>query len=116
MFLHNEKDVEWIDRGVYKKKVIVKPDDVDADIMVQVVSIKPKSEVKGHYHKRHTEIFYILNGKGKIIINDEEKLCERGDVFICKPNDIHSAVNESEEEFKILVIKINYVEDDIFWL
>ncbi len=116
MFLHNERDVDWIDKGIYKKKIIVKPEDLGDNIAVQIVSIKPKCEVKGHYHKRHSEIFYILSGKGKIIINDEEKTCEPGDVFICKPNDIHSAINDSNEEFKILVIKINYVENDIFWL
>ncbi len=117
MFLHNERNVDWVDRGSYKKKVIVKPEHLgDGNILVQIVSIKPKSKVDGHYHKRHTEIFYILEGRGKITINDEEKLCKPGDVFICRPNDVHSAVNESDDEFKILVIKINYVENDIFWL
>jgi len=43
-----------------------------------------------HHHKEKDETFYVLDGKVRMVINDEERIMEKGDTVKLKPNDWHS--------------------------
>ncbi len=67
-----------------------------------------------HFHHEQTEIFYFLGG-GSLIINDERLNLEEGDTVVCAPSDVHG-VPPVEREFSILVIKLDYEDDDTRWM
>jgi quercetin dioxygenase-like cupin family protein len=104
---------EWEDRGSYR---VMKVFEVAEDSFVQIVEIKPESEVKKHYHRKQTEVFSILSGEAKLGIGEKEWVAKSGDIFLCKPGNIHWVVNSSKEAFKLLVFKYGWSEDDIVWV
>jgi quercetin dioxygenase-like cupin family protein len=103
---------EWEDKGAYRTADLYR---FSESCFLQIVEIKPNTNVPKHYHKVQTEIFTILSGRAKLGIGEESYDAKPGDVFVCKPEDKHWVENESDEIFRILVFKYNWVEDDIYW-
>ena len=57
-----------------------------------------------HLHKLSTEYYYVLVGRGHMILDNKKYLIEEGDLIEILPNTWHKAVPESELE--VLVIGI----------
>lgn len=57
---------------------------------MHLVDIKQDSEV--HYHKRTTEIYYVLEGSGHIELDDETHPLSPGVAVLIKPGCRHRAV------------------------
>jgi mannose-6-phosphate isomerase-like protein (cupin superfamily) len=53
-------------------------------------------------HNNHEEIFYIINGTGKIKIGNEEARLRDGDIIYIPENTTHSIINDGEEMLKFL--------------
>lgn len=98
---------EWEDRGNYRVSRLHTFDD---RTFVQLVEIKGR--VSEHYHRVQTEVFVIVEGRGKIGIGDEVFQVSCGDVLLCEPGKVHFA----EGEMKILVFKYNYAQNDSYWI
>lgn len=118
MKIINQEEKEWLKRKGYFKKILLTKDDLksESDILVQIVKNEPYTNVKPHYHKQTTEIFYILSDNGIFFINDNKNRHKPGDAILCEPRDIHGVINDGDEEFISLVFKINPVENDIHWV
>lgn len=60
----------------------------------------------GHYHKRCTEVFFVISGRVKVVFSrgDEvqEKTFGKGDMFAVEPNVVHSM--EFEENTLMVVM------------
>ncbi|CAB50413.1 cupin domain-containing protein [Pyrococcus abyssi] len=106
---------EGIDRGSYVKFPIFEGE-LPEGSYVQVVEIKPRSKVGKHYHKFQYEVFYIIKGNARLGIGGEEYDARPGDIFLVKPGTVHWVINDSEEPFKLLVVKLNFRGDDTVWL
>ena len=50
------------------------------------------------------EIIYVLEGKGKVIVEGELKELEAGMVNVCKQHHAHSVINDSDKDLIILGI------------
>ena len=50
------------------------------------------------------EIIYVLEGKGKVIVEGELKELEKGMVNVCKQHHAHSVINDSDKDLIILGI------------
>ena len=108
---------EWIEGRGYRKKVLYTEDDLGQEnTKVQFVEIDGGNEVGPHYHKVQTEVYNVQKGQAVLGIGEKEYLATEGDVLICKPEEIHSAKNETSETFRLLVFKTNYEKDDTYWL
>jgi mannose-6-phosphate isomerase-like protein (cupin superfamily) len=101
----------------YRKKIIFSLDDfAEEGHLLQVVTIPPHTRQRVHFHHRQTEVFYILEGETSITIKGKEYSAKPGDAFICSPGDVHNLWNRTEEDFKLLVFKINKPrEEDTTW-
>lgn len=107
----------WIAGKGYKKKILLKKDDLHCDgALVQTIVIEPLTEVPSHYHRKMTEVFHIIEGEGTMIISDKTFHLAPGDTLTCEPNEIHSAKNSSHQPFKYAVFKTNVEDGDIYWL
>lgn len=72
---------------------------------VVVMILHPGESLKPH--KTPVDVFfYVLEGKGVVLIGDEEKVVEQDCVIHSPANIIHSWKNESNELLRILVVKI----------
>lgn len=57
---------------------------------LHVVDISRDARV--HYHKRHTEIYYVLDGKGEIELDGTRHAIRSGDAILIKPGCRHRAI------------------------
>ncbi|AEC52081.1 tetracenomycin polyketide synthesis protein related protein [Pyrococcus sp. NA2] len=106
---------ERIDRGPYVKYPIFEGE-LPEGSYAQIVEIKPRERVGKHYHREQYELFYIIEGRARLGIGEEEYLAGPGDIYLVKPGTIHWVVNDSEKPFKLLVVKLNFKGDDTVWL
>jgi len=112
----NQEEKEWLERKNYFKKILLNEGEIKSKgNLVQIVKVNPHTEIKAHYHKETIEIYYILKGSAILFFGDKRFNAKSGDVFLCEPNDTHGVINDSEEEFVLLVFKVNMREDDLVW-
>lgn len=67
---------------------------------VSILIIKPREEIKPHYHKKTWEAEVILEGKG--LVNNEP--IKRGNSYVWKFNQVHGYLNNGKTDLKILCI------------
>lgn len=76
-----------------------------------ILKLLPGKELGRHYHKEVEEIFYVLSGKAKIVI--EENIIEvlPGDAIRVEPNEEHN-IFDASEDFLAVFIKVPYIPED----
>ena len=67
-------------------------DDPDGVVSLHVVEIS--SDARAHYHKRMTEIYYILEGEGLIELDGERHAVQPGDAILIEPLCRHRAIGQ----------------------
>lgn len=107
---------DWIEKEGYSKQVLA-PSAIleDDEAAMQVVEVPADSEVDPHHHEETEEIFFILQEGGTLVINGAAFTPEQGEVIVCEPGDTHAVINDSDQAFRILVVKLNRTEDDTVW-
>lgn len=65
-------------------------DDADGVASLHIVDIS--QEARTHYHKRLSEIYYILEGEGEMELDGERHAVGPGDAILIKPGCRHRAV------------------------
>ncbi len=106
----------WAEKEGYSKKVFLTEKDLNSPgNHVQLIKIKPRVSVRNHYHKIQTEIFYFLDQNGYFVVNGEKMAADIGDLIVIEPNDRHYTVNNTDNDYVYLAVKINYQEDDFYW-
>ena len=65
-------------------------DDPDGVASMHVVEIS--ADARAHYHKRMTEMYYILDGTGEIELDGERHAVRPGDAILIKPGCRHRAI------------------------
>lgn len=64
-----------------------------------------------HYHKRSTELYYVLEGSGTVILDDREQNVSQGSLVHIPPGVVHGA----RGRMRVLVVGIpDIAEDDFF--
>jgi quercetin dioxygenase-like cupin family protein len=102
-----------VGRG-YSKRVLIGSEDLGiAGSFIQEVSFKQGDKVPLHHHVHQTEIFYALD-EAFFEINGKAVIMQPGDIIVCEPGDIHGNPVVLHD-FKILVFKKDFVENDIIW-
>jgi len=67
---------------------------------------------KPHYHRRSTEIYYVLQGDGALILDGVEHALSPGSIAHIPPGVVHGAVGR----MRVLVVGIpDIAEDDLFF-
>ncbi len=67
---------------------------------------------RAHYHRRSTELYYVLAGEGTVTLDGMEHPVRQGSVGHIPPGVVHSA----QGRVKVLVIGIpDIAEDDLFF-
>jgi quercetin dioxygenase-like cupin family protein len=105
------KEKEWEHNPGYEKKVLREWNQWNK---IQEIVIPPHETAKLHYHTIQTEIFYFLTENGYRIVNGEKIIPVVWDVLIIEPNDKHTVVNETDDEYRYLAFKVDYVDDDLY--
>ncbi|MEM9657393.1 MAG: cupin domain-containing protein [Planctomycetota bacterium] len=73
--------------------------------------VEISTEAKAHYHKRLTEIYYILEGVGEVELDGERIAVQPGDAVMIKPGCRHRAIGN----LRILNVPIPAFDPDDEW-
>ncbi|HDN74129.1 cupin domain-containing protein [Archaeoglobales archaeon] len=101
----------WENRESYRTAKLYQ---LSEESFVQLVEVEPNKKVGKHFHIKQTEIFVILEGYAKIGIGNRVYDVKPGEVYLCKPKDVHWVEN-SDNVLRILVFKYNWAENDTYW-
>ena len=58
-----------------------------------------------HYHNERTEIYYIIQGDGMIVIDKVEHKLGKGEKIMINPGEKHQVVNLSSKQELIIIVK-----------
>jgi len=67
-----------------------------AHSIAKITLPKGKSSLK-HYHPIVEETYFLLSGKGRMILDNKEHLISAGDSVLVQPNVVHQIFNDEEE-------------------
>jgi mannose-6-phosphate isomerase-like protein (cupin superfamily) len=87
--------------------------DIDTDIdpkfqclnsitYVSLAKLQPTLSYEKHDHQDHEELYYIINGNGKIKIGDEVVRFRDGDIIYIPEKTSHSITNDGNEMVEFL--------------
>jgi len=69
---------------------------------VSLAQLQPTLSYEKHQHRDHEELYYIINGKGKIKIGLEESQIRDGDIIYIPERTEHTITNNGEEIIEFL--------------
>ncbi|MGI6485292.1 MAG: cupin domain-containing protein [Tepidanaerobacteraceae bacterium] len=87
-------------------KVLISPEiqkDV-RNISVGMTLLPPGCKSSSHIHDSEEETWYVLSGRGRVIVGDEEADVCKDTVIVITPGLAHQLVNTGDETFKVLWI------------
>ncbi|MBS1249113.1 MAG: Oxalate-binding protein [Chloroflexi bacterium] len=68
------------------------------------VIVPPQFSSLAHYHKISEETYYILEGRGRMILDGQEFTLSPGQACLIMPGEVHQIFNDQEEELVFLAI------------
>lgn len=71
---------------------------------VGYVVIPPKCFSILHYHPEAEETYYVMKGKGRMMVNGKEHFVNVGDVILIHPNEQHQIFMDGKENLEFIVI------------
>lgn len=77
-----------------------------------VVLLKPGQNMGLHAHREVEETFYFIKGSPKVLINDVGYRAKEKDAFRVEPLEKHDILNDTQDEVKVIFIKVPYLPKD----
>jgi mannose-6-phosphate isomerase-like protein (cupin superfamily) len=85
-----------------------------ADTPVCNVHVTSITDSVKHYHRQCTEVYYILQGRGKMELNDDTIDVEPGTVVYIEPNTPHRLYSDAGVQILLVGIPALNPEDEFF--
>ena len=80
-----------------------KNDPVDIPYSIAIARVEPFASTKEHF-LLHTEIYYILKGRGKITVGDDSSEVVEGDTILIPPRKNQFIENKTSKSLEFLAI------------
>jgi len=69
---------------------------------VSLAKLQPSLSYESHTHEDHEELYYIINGKGRIKVGNEEAQFRDGDIIYIPNKTAHSIINDGTDMIDFL--------------
>ena len=76
------------------------------NIVTGITCIDPHSRTNGHAHPRREEHYYVLRGKGHILLDEERHEIQAGDDIYVPPLSVHTLVNPSDDPLEFFWVAL----------
>jgi mannose-6-phosphate isomerase-like protein (cupin superfamily) len=83
---------------------------------ISVLEVDPGNSGRYHFHKLGEEVFYILDGKGKVTIADQDYSIQKGDCISVDRGQPHCLKNDSDQMLVVLLINSPPLSDEDHFL
>ena len=110
------QNLEWVPAShenrespsVWKKVLLQKADLLEGRVqMVNWCRMEPEKAFRAHYHEDMEEIFIILKGQAKILVDGEEAEMGKGEAVVIPPRIVHEMKNAGGEDLEYLAVGIS---------
>lgn len=105
MIVKNVNDVkeELVHSGTCTSKSIFKKEFQSPTLFFCETYVEPKVELEPHTHTEREEVYYILEGKGLMKVNSDEREVGPGDTILILKGSTHSIKNIGSVRLRIVV-------------
>lgn len=108
-----QKQETWIAKNGYKTCLLADEEDLEQQgTQIQLVHFYDGKY--RHHHKKKTEFFYFMSGKGKVIIKDVEIQISTGTHILVRPGVVHEFIRQSDEPLTAIMFKTNSGPNDTY--
>ncbi len=91
--------------GLTKARIVLGRDDTASDIrFIHDDILPPGASIGEHPHDDTEELYYIVSGRGTMILDGKEYAAGPGDIAICSPGHSHGIVNSGETDLNLIVL------------
>ncbi len=80
--------------------------DVEKDSMTIKVTLNPGHTMNYHSHERRNEVWTVVRGSGRTVVDGFERSVHVGDIISMKAGEKHTVVNNSDEELQLIEIQM----------
>jgi len=80
--------------------------DVERDSMTIKITLNPGHQMNYHSHDRRDEVWTIVSGKGKTIVDGMEQEVTPGDVVTMQAGCRHTLINDGDEELQVIEVQL----------
>ena len=101
------------DSNTYENVYVMK---MDEDSMHSSYIIWVKNGVGKHYHGYHTELIYVISGKGVMVLNEDEFRIRKGDYILIPAGYVHSVETTSRKPLKVFSVQTPKFDGDRVWI
>jgi mannose-6-phosphate isomerase-like protein (cupin superfamily) len=114
MRISNLKKIKYKKRFEYLRSIVFEEKSLrQKGAVFEIVKFPPNTKNQKHLHHSTTEIFYIQNGKGIIVIDNKKNRVQEDDILLITPKRSHQVINNSKNDLVILIIKTNDSKNDL---
>ncbi|MEZ4722803.1 MAG: cupin domain-containing protein, partial [Flavobacteriales bacterium] len=78
---------------------------IDNDPLTSTFLIWVKDNVPPHFHKEHTEVVYVIQGNGTLVLGDQTKFIKEGDYIFIPKGTPHSVKVSGDKPMKVLSVQ-----------
>jgi len=85
---------------------------------IKRIEVEPKKRLSYQYHEKRSEFWIIIDGSGKLILNDIESKVDKGDTIVINKKDKHRVHNNGDKKLVFIEVQTGsyFGEDDIIRL
>ena len=99
-YIKSEEIKELVNPGVVSRQLINPDNSASQRVTITEVHLEPGASQPRHTHDASEQIWYALQGKGKLLLADgEERLFQAGDVVRFADQEVHGLHNDGDVEF-----------------
>ncbi len=106
--IHAENIEAWCSPPPYVRelKVLLSPSfqDVSKDLSIGIVTISPGQSGDPHIHDDAQEAWYVISGKGELIVGDEKAELIPDTLVVAPAGVEHQIINDSNEPLKVMFV------------
>ncbi|WP_461204703.1 cupin domain-containing protein [Clostridium sp. DL1XJH146] len=83
------------------------PEDFDTPVnFVHVITLPKGTSIGNHPHINNEEFYFVIKGRGKMIVDGKELIMEEGSICLIKRESEHSFENPFDEDLTALVMEV----------
>ena len=74
------------------------------NLVLSSTLLNPFKQTTGHNHSGQEEVYFFVNGSGRMLLDDEEFEVKAGDVVLIPDGAFHRVINDTAEPFYFVCV------------
>jgi mannose-6-phosphate isomerase-like protein (cupin superfamily) len=106
VIIYGDQVAGWVNPPPHERtlKVLLSPDiqPISPGLGMGMVILPPGRSSSSHSHETEQEVWYVVSGRGRVRVGDEEAEIHADTVIVAPPGTNHQLINEGEDSLKAI--------------